>query len=295
MKGHLDPEVLAEYRAGLIAGRRGHAIDRHLAACVECSAVDGRLAEVSTLLAAAPVPAVPDVVARRLETALAAAAMENPIANERDSVPPPRHSHVSKAGWFGGFSSRALSPLAGALAVLVVLAGVAYGFSLLTGGSSSSSGPTSLGAAAPAAGSAQGSYGAGSVPSNGKEHATSLEPTGSRLMIVHSDVNYQPATVRELLEAEYGRLAAEPSASGLASAGQAGGAVFETPASAAVAGCVLRLTGGQLPVRAISARYRGAPATIVIIKRAGGGELALVAGSGCSATASDILARVVLR
>jgi hypothetical protein len=299
MKGHLDPEVLAEYRAGLVTGRRSRAIDAHLAVCAECTAVDGRLAEVSTLLAAAPVPAVPDAVARRLESALAAASassassassVENPIQNERDSVPPPRHSRVSKAGWFGGFSSRALTPLAGALAVLVVLGGAGYGLSLLTGGSSSSSSPTSAGAAEPNAGTAggaraavSGAGSAGSMPSNGKLHASALGP----IMIVHSDVNYQPATLHELTGQIYG-------AFGTAVPQKAAAAA--RPASPTQAGCVLRLTGGQLPAEAISARYQGAPVTIVVVRRAaGGGELALVAGSGCSATVSDILARVVLR
>ena len=300
MKGHLDPEVLAEYRAGLVTGRRGRAIDAHFAVCVECTAVDGRLAEVSTLLAAAPVPAVPDAVARRLETALAAASAgsvsstENPIKHERDSVPPPRHSRVSKAGWLGGFSSRALTPLTGALAALVVLAGAAgagYGLSLLAGGASSSSSPTSARAAEPLDGKAggaaagansSGAGSAGSAPSNGKMNSSALGP----VMIVHSNVNYQPATLYDL----GGQIH-----NSFNTAVPLGAAEEAKPATPAQAGCVLLLTGGQHRVEAISARYQGAPVTIVIVRQASGGELALVAGSACSATKSDILTRVVLR
>ena len=55
---HLDAEVLAEFRAGLIAGRRGAAITAHLAGCDRCTALGDQLAGVSALLAAVPLPAV---------------------------------------------------------------------------------------------------------------------------------------------------------------------------------------------------------------------------------------------
>src|SRR5690242_16313147 len=71
---HLDAEVLAEFRAGLIAGRRGAKITAHLTGCDRCTALDDQLAGVSALLAAVPRPAMPDSVARRLDAVLAAEA-----------------------------------------------------------------------------------------------------------------------------------------------------------------------------------------------------------------------------
>ena len=71
---HPDPEVLAEFRAGLMPGRSGGRISAHLAACEHCADLCGQLAEVSALLAAIPPPALPDQVAQRLDRVLAAEA-----------------------------------------------------------------------------------------------------------------------------------------------------------------------------------------------------------------------------
>ena len=69
---HLDTDVLAEFRAGLITGRRGTRIAAHLAGCDRCTALDDRLTGVSALLASVPAPAMPDRVAQRLDAVLAA-------------------------------------------------------------------------------------------------------------------------------------------------------------------------------------------------------------------------------
>ena len=69
---HLDTDVLAEFRAGLITGRRRRVIAAHLSGCARCAAAGEELAELSTLLAAIPAPAMPDSVANRLDTVLAA-------------------------------------------------------------------------------------------------------------------------------------------------------------------------------------------------------------------------------
>lgn len=112
--GHVDPDVLAEFRAGLItdhglfSGRRGRAIAAHLSGCAACAALDARLAQVSAVLAAAPVPAVPDALARRLDGALAALAAESqkPISSERLSEHPAPRIHPSGVGAAGGAASR---------------------------------------------------------------------------------------------------------------------------------------------------------------------------------------------
>ena len=43
---HLDTDVLAEFRAGLITGRRGARITAHLGDCERCTALDEQLAGV---------------------------------------------------------------------------------------------------------------------------------------------------------------------------------------------------------------------------------------------------------
>ena len=82
---HLDTDVLAEFRAGLITGRRGARIAAHLAGCGRCTALDEQLAGVRSLLASVPAPAMPDSVARRLDTVLAAEVAQRDTAEERPS------------------------------------------------------------------------------------------------------------------------------------------------------------------------------------------------------------------
>lgn len=72
MTGHPDPDVLAEFREGLLGWRRARRIRGHLAGCTRCAAVDREITEVSSLLASAPAPTMPDTLARRLEAALTA-------------------------------------------------------------------------------------------------------------------------------------------------------------------------------------------------------------------------------
>src|ERR1700678_298119 len=69
---HLDTEVLAEFDAGLITGRRGARIAAHLAGCDRCRARRDELAGVSAVLAAPGAKAMPDGVAQRLDQVLAA-------------------------------------------------------------------------------------------------------------------------------------------------------------------------------------------------------------------------------
>ena len=96
---HLDTDVLAEFRAGLITGRRGAKISAHLAGCDHCAALDDRLAGVSALLASVPAPVMPDGVAQRLDTVLAAevAKRDNPERAGADR-PPDRETHERPAG-----------------------------------------------------------------------------------------------------------------------------------------------------------------------------------------------------
>ena len=55
---HLDTDVLAEFRAGLITGRRGARITAHLGGCERCTALDEQLVGVRSLLASVPAPAM---------------------------------------------------------------------------------------------------------------------------------------------------------------------------------------------------------------------------------------------
>ena len=91
---HLDTDVLAEFRAGLITGRRGARITAHLGGCERCTALDEQLAGVRSLLASVPAPAMPDSVAQRLDTVLAAEVAQRNAAGRAaapgEAAPAPR-------------------------------------------------------------------------------------------------------------------------------------------------------------------------------------------------------------
>jgi hypothetical protein len=71
---HPDAAALAEYQAGLAGGRRGRRLAAHVANCARCASVSEQLAAVSSALASAPVPPLPEAVESRITAALAAEA-----------------------------------------------------------------------------------------------------------------------------------------------------------------------------------------------------------------------------
>jgi hypothetical protein len=71
MMGHPDADTLAACREGLLGRRRSSRIRAHLARCSRCASLDHELTAVSTLLASAPAPRIPDELAARLDTVLA--------------------------------------------------------------------------------------------------------------------------------------------------------------------------------------------------------------------------------
>jgi hypothetical protein len=268
---HPDSGVLAEYRAGLISGRGGARIAAHLSACDHCAAVGGQLAEISVLLAAAPVPAMPDSVARRLDTVLAAEAAERNDAERagaqasRDRTA--RRRRAGRGGW-RLVPVRVLAPAA----ALVALAAVGFELSHI-GGPANSGGAASAAAASPAPSAAR-----LGVPANGSASRAALVPAFRSLpsfRVFNSPTSYRRSTLREQIEHEV-----------RAPAGPAG------PASAQIKGCVSRVTGGSgpgAPVLVEKARFEGQPAIVIVAPR-DGSYTAWVTGAGCSAAGDTVLA-----
>ncbi|HLI39944.1 MAG TPA: zf-HC2 domain-containing protein, partial [Streptosporangiaceae bacterium] len=63
-RAHVDAAALAEFREGLIGGRRAVRIQEHLAGCERCAGIEAGLTRVTALLAAVPQPVMPDGLAR---------------------------------------------------------------------------------------------------------------------------------------------------------------------------------------------------------------------------------------
>ena len=264
---HLDTDVLAEFRAGLITGRRGARISAHLAGCDRCAVLDDQLARVSALLASVPAPAMPDSVAQRLDTVLAAEAARRDDPERvhgdgaRESAAPGRPAANRRsrlATW------RVLVP-----AAAVVLAAGGFGLSQLDLGQGSES------AASSAAGAAQATSAAKSAGRSGPAAAAPFSrlPSARSQEKLHQPVAVSPATLRQHVLAEL-RL---PPASRPKKAD-----------TSKVLGCVGLLAGTAPPELVESVLFNGQPAT-VIVARTGRNDTAWVAGPGCSATSRNVL------
>jgi hypothetical protein len=290
---HLDTDVLAEFRAGLITGRRGTRIVAHLADCERCTVLDEQLAGVHSLLASVPAPAMPDSVARRLDTVLAAEVAQRDTAQreavlqnraERADGDGARESAAPRrpGGHRGnrGFRLLALRVLAPAAAVVVLAAG-GYGLSRINLGSSTgSSASTSAGsaerAAAPTAAASAKSGGSVNAPNAGPTKGAVSRPQGitaGGITVVTGPANLSHADLGQQVRAE---LLVPPATR------------TTRAASSTERGCVLRLIGGHPLELVESVRFEGSPATLVVA-RTGTRDTAWIAAPDCSATHRHVL------
>jgi len=264
---HLDADVLAEFRAGLITGRRGREIAAHLAGCDRCTALDDKLAGVCSLLASVPAPAMPDSVARRLDIALAAEAADrrdHPGRSGREARPQTR-AHGRRAG-NRGFRPLTLRVLAPAAAVVVLAAG-GYGLSRVVAGPGSQPANSAAGGAenSSARHAANSAAGGAAEPVSGPKPAI-MSPAG--VTFAASGTDYQRGTFQQQLKGQLkGQLAvtARPA---------------RTPPAQIIA-CVRNVAGPASPIFVDSARFGGQPATI-IVARTSQGEKAWAVDASCS-------------
>lgn len=282
MKGqmtHPDPDTLAEFRAGLVTGRRRAGITSHLAACDRCAGLSDQLAEILALLAAAPAPAMPGDVARRLDLVLAAEAAKRDSSERtaddspagRASSPRPRRSWNYRL-----VAQRILVPAA----AVVVLAAGGYSLSRVTGSSSPSS-AASRSEAAPAA-SAAPANGIAAPASALRSRSDAIPAIEAPLKfeVVTSGTDFLRATLPQQLERELQRHAQVAAGTTLGP----------------LKGCVLRVTKGTRPgtlALVETARFQGQPA-IVIVAVSGHHDAAWVTASGCSASSDHVLATATL-
>ena len=294
---HPDATALAEYKAGLTGGRRARRLAAHVASCASCASVNDQLAAVTTVLASAPEPAMPDAVESRIMAALATEAAlvtETPHDTEAaHGTAAKRDTALRPVGGDGGGSRRRpggrsgrsgpgnrwLRPavLASAAAACLVLFGGVYGIAHLSSGSSSSS------AASSAAGTA--AAGSESSPLAGAQAPgthTRLEPADSgqaaAFAVTASGTNYQSATLAQQVRAQLARPAktAVPPAA-------------EAAPSAQLSACVLHLTGQMRPSLVDRATYQGKPAYVIAVT-----NWAWVVGTGCTASNPELIASVGL-
>jgi hypothetical protein len=280
---HVDADVLADYREGLLGERRSARIRSHLAGCEQCSSLNAGLAEVTALLAAAPTPPMPDHLVTRLENALAveAAAQGENTAN---GVPAPagrvgheRRRRGHEARWGGWQRRGSLLGAAATIAVVLVLGGV-YGLTHHSGPSAGS--PVS-------AGSADSNNARGS----GGHSSASMSPFGlpaGSLHVTDSGTNYLPGTLAAQVKS---LLAGQQPGKSMNNNSSPAAAAPNQVNSAQLRSCVTLVTGGVPPRVVDQARYQGRPATVIVQAAAGGKPPQVwVVGPGCSARQRDLIA-----
>ncbi len=277
---HLDTDVLAEFRAGLITGRRGVKIAAHLAGCDRCAALDDQLAGVSALLASVPAPPMPDSVAQRLDTVLAAEVSGKNYAERAQADRPGESAAHDQRAARHGLRLATWRVLVPAGAAMVLLAGGGYGLSLLAGGPGSPPGFSSAAGSAASAGAteAPSSSAAAAAPFNGASARRAMSRTYPPFRVGTSGTDFVSAKpqLTDQLEAELHAPEGTTHA-----------------ATAQLRACVQNVTGNASPSRVYSARFEGRPAT-VIVARTGQDYTAWVAGPGCSASRRDVLATITL-
>jgi hypothetical protein len=303
MTGHLDADTLAEYREDLLGRRRSARIRAHLAGCSRCAAVDRELAEVSTLLAAAPAPSMPDALASRLQGVLAAEAAaraaQNPAPAENLAAQPGRHTATPSGRRRAGHTTRTprqrrvlVLRVASATAVVAALAAGGFGLAHLSGGSSATGSSAAGPAGVPLQSGAGNRHASGNMGPDISSGGSSISVAGGTVPVLHSGRDYLPANLTAQAEAELGR---PPGTNEHATSSPGTIIAGGSQTAAALAGCVRRVTGGVVPTLVDQARYQGRPATVIVQAPAAGraGQV-WVTGPGCSSAHPDLLTHAQL-
>jgi hypothetical protein len=249
---HLDYETLADLAEGLLDDAQAASANDHLAGCAQCLDRSADLADVSRLLAAAPVPPLPIELAERIDSAIAAEASGSPAA--------------AGAPW----RRRHLQLLSAAAAVLVAVGGGALaGKGLLDSPASPEYNKTQA-AQDPGVSSSGGGGGSPVAP----EFRAGSNPTApGAYRLIASGTDYRSAT----LNSQVGTVLESRKADTVTSV-------------VGVAECVSEISKGEQPVLVDLARYNGRHATLIVLRGSHPHQLDVwVVGQKCSATTSDVI------
>ncbi|GAA1841937.1 anti-sigma factor family protein [Actinomadura bangladeshensis] len=94
---HYDYDVLADLAEGLLEDDEAASVNAHLDTCAECRELSADLADVSRILAEAPVPSMPAELAERIDTAIAAESMHSATVVSMEQRRGRRHWRILSA------------------------------------------------------------------------------------------------------------------------------------------------------------------------------------------------------
>ena len=157
--GHADLDTLADLHAGVLDGPEADRVREHVADCRQCAATLEALDAVQGQLRSLPEPAMPAVVAARLDAALADLRTERPVPAGGSTAADPEDELARARARRGHRLSRAIG--AAAAAVVLLAAGGAI-VSIVRGGGTSETASSDADSAAGAPAQPQDS--AGLVP-----------------------------------------------------------------------------------------------------------------------------------
>jgi hypothetical protein len=300
MRPHVNAETMARYRQGDLNQRRTSHISTHLAGCDRCSALNEDLGGVTTLLASVSPPPMPDDLTARITGAIAAESARRAAEPQTAQAPAAAHRRAPRRPRLPHVSPRLAGGLAAAAALVVVVGGLYE----ITGSSGSSSSSTSSSAPSAAhSGPAPEAEPMVPAPSPGPALRYRHGEREGSITAISTGTDFTAAGLGSQVAAEVrnygagftktGPNAGTPGGSGTASPaavpGEQAGTFADVPV-ASLRGCVNRIAAGSLVLLVDVARYRGAPATVIVTEAGETGSMQIwVVGAGCSASGSDVL------
>jgi hypothetical protein len=251
---HLDYDTLADLAEGLLPEVRAASADAHLADCAECRDRSAELANVTRLLADAPLPPMPAALASRIDQSLAAEAAAT------------GHDVISLESRRGRRRMRVLS--AAAAAVVVVGGGALVGNALFNGSVSSDGGTAQSQPIQDRSGSAapkQSAPGANTL----KESRGEAGAAGGYLTL-RSGTDYTAARLGQQVSVQ------------LTKGDRRGAGEL---ASTRLTNCVHNVTQGKFPLLVDVARYEGRAATVIVLPGPDSARFDVwIVGPACSAS-----------
>lgn len=313
MRPHVSAETMARYRQGDLNQRRSSHISTHLAGCDRCSALSQDLGGVTTLLASADPPPIPEDLTARITSAIAAESARRAAAPDARTAPdvgtapacgatgrpaapacpasPPRSRSAASPQQRQWSSSPAASTRwSGAAArrqaahrpACPLPPGLPPG-RRATRPWSRRCPPPGPPCSTSTAGARTTSPRSPPAPISPRRSSPARSPRKSRSTARDSRRRARTLSPRRVWNGKPSRRAA-----------RADGNVRGHPSGGA-AGCVDRIAAGSLVLLVDVARYSGAPATIIVTEAAETGPMQIwVVGTGCSASSSDVLQRAVV-
>jgi hypothetical protein len=255
---HLDYDTLADLAEGLLDDERAASAGEHLTQCPECREREAELADVSRILAEAPVPAMPTGLAARIDAALAAERSQSTASPDfQVAVSSPRRL-------------RRLQLLSAAAAAVVVVGGGATVAKIMSDSSvTAADGKASV----PDASSPRQSAGPRPLFGGRAPNSAGGLSGGTGYRVISTGATYRDST----LAAQIHKALTD-----------------QGVPSASVPACVPALSGGRIPeVVDVGAHYKGSAATVLVFQNATThGYDVVIAGPGCATGHGDVLTRV---